>query len=94
MNRVRKLFRRLGLQAIYPRKRRSFSPPGHKLYPCLLEGVNVERPNQVWGADITYIRLAHGFPYLIVITDWYSRYVVSWELSNALDSRFCTEALR
>jgi len=92
--RVRKLFRRLGLQAIYPCKRRSFSAPGHKLYPYLLEGVNVERANQVWGADITYIRLAHGFVYLIVIMDWYSRYVVSWELSNTLDSRFCSQALR
>jgi len=94
VKRVRKLFRRLGLQAIYPRLRRSFSSPGHKLYPCILEGVNVERPNQVWGADITYIHLVHGFAYLIVIMDWYSRHVVSWELSNTLDSTFCTEALR
>ncbi len=91
---VRKLFRRLGLQAIYPHQRRSFSSPGHKLYPYLLEGVEVELPNEVWGADITYIRLAHGFAYLIVIMDWYSRYIVSWELSDTLDSRFCTEALR
>ena len=91
---VRKLSRRLGLQAIYPRKRRSFSSPGHKLYPYLLEGVKVDRLDQVWGADITYIHLAHGFAYLIVIMDWYSRYVVSWELSNTLDSRFCAEAVR
>ncbi|HCI55957.1 MAG TPA: hypothetical protein DFI01_08550 [Bacteroidales bacterium] len=67
--RVRKRFRRLGLQAIYPRKRRSFSSPGYKLYPYLLEEINVERPNQVWGADITYILLTHGFVYLIVIMD-------------------------
>ena len=92
--RVSKLFRGPGLQAIYPPKRRSFSSLGHKLYPYLLEGVNIEGANQVWGADITYIRLAHGFVYLIVIMDWYSRYVVSWELSNTLDSRFCSQALK
>ncbi len=91
MKRVKKLFRRLGLQAIYPRKRRSFSSPAHKLYPYLLEGVKVGRVNQIWGADITYIRLAHGFAYLIVIMDYYSHYVVSWELTNTLDSRFCSE---
>ena len=88
LKRVRKLFRRMGLQAIYP-QRRSFSSPGHKLSPHLLKGVKVEQPNQIWGADITYIHLAHGFAYLIVIMDWYSRYVVSWELSNTLDSMFC-----
>jgi len=92
--RVRRLFRRMGLQAIYPRKRRSFSSPGHKIYPYLLEGVKVERPDQVWGADITYIRLAHGFVYLVAVMDWFSRYIFSWELSNTLDSRFCAEALR
>ncbi len=92
--RVRRLFRRLGLQAIYPRRRIGFSSPGHKLYPYLLEGVKVERPDQIWGADITYIRLAHGFVYLVAVMDWYSRYVLSWELSNTLDSRFCGEALR
>ncbi len=91
--RVRRLFRRLGLQAIYPHRRIGFSSPGHKLYPYLLEGVKVERPDQVWGADITYIRLAHGFVYLVVVMDWYSRYILSWELSNTLDSRFCGEAL-
>ena len=91
--RVRRLFKCMGLQAIYPRKRRSFSSPGHKIYPYLLEGVKVERPDQVWGADITYIRLAHGFVYLVAVMDWYSRYILSWELSNTLDSRFCAEAL-
>jgi len=91
--RVRKLFQRMGFQAIYPHRRISFSSPGHKIYPYLLEGVKVERPDQVWGADITYIRLAHGFVYLVVVMDWYSRYVLSWELSNTLDSRFCVEAL-
>jgi len=91
--RVRRLFQRMGFQAIYPRRRISFSSPGHKLYPYLLEGVKVERPDQVWGADITYIRLAHGFVYLVAVMDWYSRYILSWELSNTLDSRFCAEAL-
>lgn len=91
--RVRRLVRKMGLEAIYPRKRRSFSSPGHKLYPYLLEGMKVERPDQVWGADITYIRLAHGFVYLVVVMDWYSRYILSWELSNTLDSRFCVQAL-
>ena len=91
--RVRRLFRRMRLQAIYPHRRISFSSPGNKIYPYLLEGIKVERPDQVWGADITYIRLAHGFVYLVVVMDWYSRYVLSWELSNTLDSRFCVEAL-
>ncbi len=94
VKRVRKLFGGLGLQAIYSSKRRNFSSPAHKLYPYLLEGVKVERVNQIWGVDITYIRLAHGFAYLIVTKGYYSRYVVSWELSNTLDSRFCTKALR
>jgi putative transposase len=91
--RVRVLMRRMGLQAIYPHKRRSFSSPGHKRYPYLLEGVEIERPDQVWVADITYIRLAHGFVYLVAVMDWYSRYVLSWKLSNTLDSRFCIESL-
>jgi len=84
----------MGLKAIHPHKRRSFSSPGHKIYPYLLEGVKAERADQVWGADITYIRLAHGFAYLVVVMDWASRYVLSCELSNTLDSRFCVEALR
>ncbi len=92
--RVRRLLRRMGLQAIYPHKRGSFSSHGHKIYPYLLEGVKVERPDQVWGADITYIRLAHGFVYIVAVMDWFSRYIFSWELSNTLDSRFCAEALR
>ncbi len=92
--RVRRLMRVMGLKAIHPRRRRSFSSPGHKIYPYLLEGVKAEQVDQVWGADITYIRLAHGFVYLVVVMDWASRYVLSWELSNTLDSRFCAEALR
>jgi len=75
--RVRVLMRWMALQAIYPHKRRSFSSPGHKRYPYLLEGLEIERPDQVWVADITYIRLAHGFVYLVVVMDWYSRYVLS-----------------
>jgi Transposase and inactivated derivatives len=91
--RVRMLMWRMALQAIFPHKRRSFSSPGHQRYPYLLEGLEIERPDQVWIADITYIRLAHGFVYLVVVMDWYSRYVLSWELFNTLDSRFCVEAL-
>ena len=65
----------------------------HRIYPYLLRGMTISRPDQVWGADITYIRMRHGFLYLVAILDWYSRYVLSWELSNTLDHHFCTAAL-
>jgi len=71
-------FKESGFQAVYQCKGKSFSSSGHKLYPYLLEGVKIERPNQVWGVDITYIRLAHGFVYLVVVMDWFSRYIFSW----------------
>jgi len=91
--RVRRLMRLMGLMAIYPKPRLSVAGPEHKVYPYLLKGVKVSRPDQAWCADITYIRLAHGFAYLVVILDWNSRYVLSWELSTTLDKGFCLEAL-
>jgi len=91
--RVRRLMRLMGLEAIYPRKRLSLSGQGHKRYPYLLEGVEVLRPDQVWSADITYIRLRRGFLYLVAVLDWYSRYVLSWALSSSLEAGFCLLAL-
>ncbi len=91
--RVRRLMRLMGLKAIYRRPRTSKPAPGHKIYPYLLSGLRITRPNQVWAADITYIPMARGFLYLVAIIDWYSRYVLSWRLSNTLDAGFCVEAL-
>ena len=91
--RVRRLMRTMGLQAIYRRPRTSQPGPGHKVYPYLLGGMEITRPNQVWAADITYIPMAKGFHYLVAIMDWYTRYVVAWRLSNTLDADFCIEAL-
>jgi len=91
--RVRRLMRLMGLKAIYRRPRTSKPAPGHKIYPYLLGGMKITRPNQVWAADITYIPMARGFLYLVAIIDWYSRYVLSWRLSNTLDADFCVEAL-
>ncbi len=91
--RVQRLMRTMGLQAIYRRPRTSQPAPGHKVYPYLLGGMEITRPNQVWAADITYIPMARGFLYLVAIIDWYSRYVVAWTLSNTLDADFCIDAL-
>jgi len=91
--RVRRLMRVMGLKAIYRRPRTSKPAPGHRIYPYLLGGMKITRPNQVWAADITYIPMARGFLYLVAIIDWYSRYVLSWRLSNTLDASFCVEAL-
>jgi putative transposase len=91
--RVRRLMRLMGIKAIYRRPRTSNPSPGHKIYPYLLDGMKITRPNQVWAADITYIPMAKGFLYLVAIIDWYSRYVLSWRLSNTLDVDFCVEAL-
>jgi len=94
-NRVRRLLRQMGLEAVYPKPRLSRpGGPEHRIWPYLLRGVAIERPNQVWAADITYIRLWRGFVYLVAVMDWYSRYVLSWALSTTLDSWFCIEALR
>lgn len=91
--RVQRLMRILGIQAIYPKPKLSEKHPEHRIYPYLLRGLPIIQPNQVWCADITYIRMLRGFFYLIAIMDWYSRYVLSWRLSNTLDTSFCLEAL-
>jgi len=90
---VRRLMRMMGIKAIYRRPRTSKPAPGHKIYPYLLSSMKITRPNQVWAADITYIPMSRGFLYLVAIIDWYSRYVLSWRLSNTLDAGFCVEAL-
>jgi putative transposase len=92
-DRVRRLMRLLGLQAIYPKKRLSLQNKEHDKYPYLLRSLSIERPNQVWCSDITYIRLRGGFVYLTAVMDWYSRCVLSWELSNTMDTEFCVTAL-
>jgi putative transposase len=91
--RVRRLMRTMGLEAIYPKPRLSTAGKGHKVYPYLLRGVAIERADQVWSADITYVPMASGFMYLAAVIDWYSRYVVAWRLSNTLDGAFCLEML-
>jgi putative transposase len=92
--RVRRLMEVLNLQAIYPRKRTTIAAPGHQVYPYLLRGYPITRSLQVWSTDITYIRMRHGFMYLVAVIDWYSRYVLAWQLSNTLDGLFCRVALR
>ena len=92
--RVARLMQRMGLQAITPGPHTSKPAPGHKIYPYLLRGVEVERVNHVWSTDITYIPMQHGFMYLAAVIEWYSRYVLAWELSNSLDSLFCVAALK
>jgi len=84
----------MGLQAIYPGKSLSKPAPGHKIYTYLLRGLKIERPNQVWSTDITYIRMVRGFLYLCAVLDWSSRLVLSWRLSNTLDGDFCIENLQ
>ena len=91
--RVQRLLRLMGLEAIYPKPRLSVPDPSHRVYPYLLRGVGIERVNQVWSADITYVPMPKGFMYLAATIDWFSRYVVSWRLSNTLDGLFCQEML-
>ena len=91
--RMQRLMRLMGIEAIYPKRRTTWPGAGHKIYPYLLRNVEVIRPNQVWASDITYVPLRHGFLYLVAIMDWYSRYVLSWRLSNTLTGSFCIEAL-
>lgn len=91
--RIQRLMRLMGLEAIYPKPNLSKHSEKHKVYPYLLRGIDIIRPNQVWATDITYIRLSSGFVYLAAILDWASRYVLAWRLSNSLDSSFCLEAL-
>jgi putative transposase len=91
--RVQRLMQTLGLVGMAPGPNTSVKHPQHKIYPYLLRGVSVTRPNQVWSTDVTYIRLAGGFVYLVAVIDWYSRKVLSWRLSNTLDAGFCIEGL-
>jgi len=91
--RVRRLMRKMDLVAIYPKPRTTIVVPEHKVYPYLLRGLAITRPNQVWCADITYVPMLQGFMYLVAIMDWFSRYVLAWQLSNTLDGAFCLEAL-
>ena len=90
---VRTLMRRMGIEALSRRPRTSKPAPGHKIYPYLLRDVAVTRPNQVWAADITYIPMARGFVYLVVVLDWFSRRVLSWRVSITLEADFCVEAV-
>jgi putative transposase len=93
IDRVRRLLRKMGLDAIHPKPHLSFNGTDHRRFPYLLRGVPILRVNQVWSTDITYIRLRSGFVYLVAIIDWFSRYVLAWALSNTLDAGFCLEAL-
>ena len=92
-SKVRRLMRLMGLEAIYRRPNTSKPAPGHRIYPYLLQGVEVDRVDQVWAADITYIPMARGFLYLVAIMDWHSRHVLAWKLSNTMDAGFCMAAL-
>jgi putative transposase len=91
--RIQRLLRLMGLEAIYPKPKLSAGRAGHRIYPYLLRDVRIERPDQVWSTDITYVPLTTGFMYLAAIIDWYSRYVLAWRLSNTLDGSFCLEML-
>jgi len=93
-DKARTLMRILGVEAIYPRKRLSFPNKEHQIYPYLLRDVTIDRPNIAWATDITYIRLKHGHVYLVAVMDIYSRYIVSWRISNTLEADFCCEALK
>ena len=92
--RVQRLMRLMGLQAIYPKPRTSQPAGAHRVYPYLLRNLVLTHPNQVWSADITYVPLPHGFMYLVAVLDWFSRYVLAWQLSNTLEGYFCVSALQ
>ena len=91
--RVQRLMRLMGIEAIYPKRRTTIVDQEHRVYPYLLRNVAITHPNHVWSTDITYIPLRCGFMYLVAVMDWYSRYILSWRLSNSLDTSFCLEAL-
>ena len=93
--RIRQLMRQMGLEAVYPKRKQDLSMPNkqHKIYPYLLDDVKVTRPDQVWSTDITYVRMYRGWVYLVAIIDWFSRYVLSWEVSITLEADFCVSAL-
>jgi putative transposase len=90
---VQRLMRQMGLATLYPKKKTSQPGKGHKIFPYLLKGLTISRPNQVWATDICYIPMAKGFLYLVAVMDWHSRKVLSWRLSNTMDTRFCLDAL-
>src|SRR5262249_10253589 len=91
--RIQRLMGIAGIEALYPKPNLSRPAPGHEVYPYLLRGVSIERPNQVWSTDITYIPMQGGFLYLVAVMDWFSRFVLSWELSNTMETGFCLAAL-
>lgn len=91
--RIRRLLRKMGLWAIYPGPSTSKAAPEHRIYPYLLRNVPIRRVNQVWSTDITYVRMNRGFCYLVAVIDWFSRYVLSWEVATSLEASFCIEAL-
>jgi putative transposase len=90
---VLRMMQDMNIQAMYPKPRTSLYNPAHKIYPYLLHDVEIVRPDQVWGTDITYIKMPNGFMYLVALIDWFSRFIVDWNLSNTLDARFCIEML-
>lgn len=92
--RVRRLMRLMGLEAVYPKPNLSKASAEHKKYPYLLRNLIIDHPDQAWGADITYVRMHHGYVYLVAVMDWYSRYVLSWEISTTLDAAFCVSTLQ
>ena len=92
--RIQRLMRILGIEALYPKPNLSRPAPGHEVYPYLLRGVSIERPNHVWSTDITYLPMHGGFLYLVAVMDWFSRFVLSWELSNTMETGFCLAALQ
>ena len=94
--RIRRLMRQMGLEAVYPHRKHGLSVPDkqHRIYPYLLKDVQITRPDQVWSADITYVRMYRGWLYLVAVMDWFSRYVLSWDVSVTLESEFCVSALK
>ena len=91
--RVQRLMRLMGIEAVHPKRRTTRAAPGHKIYQYLLRNVEITRPDQVWSTDITYVPMRHGFLCLVAVMDWFSRFVLSWRISNTLDVVFCLEAL-
>ena len=92
--RIQRLMRVMGITALYPKPRLSRPAAGHRIYPYRLRGLKIDRPNQVWASDITYLPMARGFLYLVAVMDWYSRKVLAWQVSNTLDDAFCVDALQ
>lgn len=91
--RVARLMQKMGLQGLFPRRSLSKPAPGHRIYPYLLRGLAITQPNQVWSTDITYVPMRQGYMYLVAVIDWYSRYVLAWQLSNTLEGTFCLDTL-